>query len=616
MGEQVPFVQDDAFRRILPTWTAAAARQDRPVRVFVAGPPGSGKTAVADLVQEALDRRGGAVRISSDLYKSLHPQYAGFLADDVRTAGVRVRADIRRWQEQLAAQARARGYDVVIETALAEVEELRAAAAAARQDGARLELVAVAAPLALSQAGILDRFLDGAMEGSGGRYVSWDNHDTCAQRLLENLAVVEEEQLVGRVTVVRRDGAVLYDNSLTGGTWRRRPGAARAVVAERERPWTARETGQFLSGLARTERRVHTAGIPEDSRLAVQRDVARAAALAEPLRRIAQPTRRAPGVDYHRLSPAEHDWTFTELIVPGYLDDVLTQERPRVVYVMGQPGAGKTRAARGVLRELREQGRRPVRVVGERFKTRHPDYLELLQGEPRTAGARIRPDYTAWQERAEAWVRERSGDMVIEIAPGSAGRFLEGAARCRRAGYRVELVVLAVRAADSRQGTAARYAEVSRGGMPARFTSTAGHDRCFAAVTDALAAAEHDGAGPLVDLVQVVRRDGSVVHHNTRAPDGRWDRPADGVRMLVQERLRPYTQDEAKVFLDLHGELWSLLPRYRGELEETLQLARLLLPGARRLHAVGTPLAAVPEAEHAVPLAVGYCPVSSSKRAA
>jgi adenylylsulfate kinase-like enzyme len=617
VGEQVPFARDGVLRRILPIWTAAAAaRQDRPVRVFVAGPPGSGKTAVADLVQDALERRGGAVRISSDLYKSLHPHYAAFLADDVRTAGVRVRADTRRWQEQVAAHARTCRYDAVIETALADVEELRDAAVAARQDGALLEVVAVAAPLALSQAGILDRFLDGALDGPGGRYVSWDHHDTCAQRLLENLAVVEEEQLAGRVTVVRRDGALLYDNTLTDGTWRRRPGAARAVAAERERPWTASETARFLAGLARTERRLHTADIPEDSRLAVQRDVARAAALAEPLRRLAQPTRGAPGVDYHRLSPAEHSWIFDELIVPGYLDDVLAQERPRVVYVMGQPGAGKTRAARLVQRELRRQGRRPVRITGERFKVQHPDYLRLLQDEPRQAGARIRADYSSWQERAEAWVRERRGDMVIEIAPGSAEHFLAGAARCHRAGYRVELVVLAVRAADSRQGTAARYAEATRTGLPARYTSAAGHDRCFAAVADALAACEQPAGEPVVDLVQVVRRDGTVLHHNERTPDGHWHRDGDGVRVLAAERLRPYTAQEAAGFTAVHDRLWRTLPQYRGELQETAQLAALLMPGPQH----GTPaprpvLAALPAAPAQFTPGRSYCSVSSLKRA-
>ncbi|NUK24711.1 zeta toxin family protein [Streptomyces lunaelactis] len=77
---------------------------------------------------------------------------------------------------------------------------------------------------------------------------------------------------------------------------------------------------------------------------------------------------------------------------------------------------------------------------------------------------------------------------ALSSAPGSAAQFLSSAAASHQAGYRVELVLLGVRAADSRQGTAAHYAEVSRNGLPARFTTADGHDVCFRAVADAAVA--------------------------------------------------------------------------------------------------------------------------------
>ncbi|UFQ18563.1 MULTISPECIES: hypothetical protein [Streptomyces] len=121
------------------------------------------------------------------------------------------------------------------------------------------------------------------------------------------MTVVEDEQLGRQMPVVRRDFALLYDNELTGeSTWRRRPAAAQAVATEQVRPWTVREATQFLQDLALSGRLRRTMPIPEGSRLAVQRDVIRAAALAEPLRRRARATRTAPGVDYHRLRPGGH----------------------------------------------------------------------------------------------------------------------------------------------------------------------------------------------------------------------------------------------------------------------------------------------------------------------
>ncbi|WTT06239.1 zeta toxin family protein [Streptomyces sp. NBC_00090] len=43
--------------------------------MVVSGPSGAGKTEAGDLVQAALDRRGGAVRVGRDLYKPVHHHY-------------------------------------------------------------------------------------------------------------------------------------------------------------------------------------------------------------------------------------------------------------------------------------------------------------------------------------------------------------------------------------------------------------------------------------------------------------------------------------------------------------------------------------------------------------
>ncbi|MEU8828892.1 zeta toxin family protein [Streptomyces sp. NPDC048636] len=57
-------------RRSCPQPRTARCARTSPVTVFIAGTPGSGKTALADLVHAVLDRRGGAARIGRDLYKA------------------------------------------------------------------------------------------------------------------------------------------------------------------------------------------------------------------------------------------------------------------------------------------------------------------------------------------------------------------------------------------------------------------------------------------------------------------------------------------------------------------------------------------------------------------
>ncbi|MFB7576840.1 zeta toxin family protein [Streptomyces sp. NPDC056165] len=100
------------------------------------------------------------------------------------------------------------------------------------------------------------------------------------------------------------------------------------------------------------------------------------------------------------------------------LGGIVPREQPRVVFLIGQPGASKTVTA-GMLRRAMRPG--TIRLSSDDFKAAHPDYLQLLKVDPRGASAAIRPDYKAWFSRAEQYVRDRRADVVIESAPDSAG---------------------------------------------------------------------------------------------------------------------------------------------------------------------------------------------------
>ncbi|MGI5451505.1 zeta toxin family protein [Streptomyces sp. CA-243310] len=589
---------------LLSAAVLGAVAQERPVVVFVVGQAGSGKTLVMDLVHAALAKRGGAVRVERDLYKNVHVQYASFLAEDVRTAGVRVRPETYRWQAAVETRVRAGRFDVVVEEALADPAALLASMALYRRAGYRVEVVALAVPEAVSQLGVLDRYLRLAEDGRP-RYVSWENQSGCAAAVPDVLADIEAGRLAHRLVVVRRGAEVLYSNELTPQErWLRLPAAREAVLAEWLRPWSAAETGVFRRQLADADRRAYDPRLPSDWALAVRRDAERAAALAEPVRRIAQPWREAPGVDYHRLSAEEHRWIFDELIAPNYLANITPQDRPVVVFLLGQPGSGKTRMTPLLRRALRG---RPTQISGGKFKSMHPDYRQLLKEEPRTAGERIRADYRAWQAMAEAYVRQRRGDAVVEMAPSSPAALLNSILLYRQAGYRVELVVLAVRAADSRQGTADRYAQVRRLGVNDRYTTKRGHNTHFAVLPEAVAAAEESG---MADSVIVLRRDTTVLYSSAAEASVTQVR-APGAAALRAEHARPYTEQEAAVFWAGQRRLQLEMPEYRADVEEVSALARPLMPERLRPRRLSGPAAVA-----ALPLLAGseygYAPLSSS----
>lgn len=589
--------------QIMPAWTRDAVPQEQPVVILVAGPPGSGKSTACQVLKTMLDQRGGAVLVGRDLYKSAHPAYRTLLREDERTAGIRVRPDVLRWQAEVEEYVRDHRFDAVVETPVADPEQARAY----RGAGCRVEVVVVAEAEAVTQLSVLERYLAQVAADGAGRYVSWDNHDQCARRLLQSLQVIEAEELADRVMVVRRDLQVLYDSgaATAAGT-----GAHRALQAARQRPWTAPETWRFRRQIANLQQQLHPAVSTPERRLLVTGGLERAAALAEPVRRIAQPLTVAPGVDYHRLSADEHAFVFDELIEPLYLNDITPHEQPVTLYLMGPQGSGKSHTAHTLRRVLR--ARRPTRIEGGLFKSMHPDYRRLLEEDPRTASARIRPDYRSWQAKAEQRVRERRSDLLIEIAPDDIDHFLDGARRDRAAGRRVELIVLGMRAADSRLGIVTRCAGVARIGGTPRFTEAAAHDRTFTVLADAVRVAEQ--VPGLVDSVAVIRRDLTALYRNARTADGTWACEPRGGDVVEAEQQRPYTAAEAAGFLATLQQVQGELPQYRQDLVEIAALAWPLMPGhlQPRALAVTIPVASLPVLRQGS----GYWPPSSFRRAA
>ncbi|MFE4497651.1 zeta toxin family protein [Streptomyces niveus] len=111
----------------------------------------------------------------------------------------------------------------------------------------------------------------------------------------------------------------------------------------------------------------------------------------------------------------------------------------------------------------------------------------------------------------------RSWSMLLAASDesGSAQEFMGSALPFAGAGYPVELVVLAVRADDSRFATALRYARAQQTGVNGRFTSEAGHDQYFCALSDVVALAQRH---PAITAITVIRRDGpALAHHEASA---------------------------------------------------------------------------------------------------
>ncbi|WP_322779343.1 zeta toxin family protein [Frankia sp. Cas4] len=283
------------------------------------------------------------------------------------------------------------------------------------------------------------------------------------------------------------------------------------------------------------------------------------------------------------LDPDVHEFIFQELIVPQRLARTTPQTEPVVVYLMAQPGAGKTPTA-SILKHALDQRGGATHFCSDYYKAYHPTYLRLLEKDPRAAGARIRQDYERWQTMGHQYVRERSADALVEMAPSSEERFRSAAEPFAAAGYRVHVVILAVPEAVSRQGTADRYVRQQQANGRGRFSTPEGHDRCYQAVADI---AQGVDRGSLVQEVWVIRRGEHPLYHNVRDSAGRWSGVPGCHAALQDERNRPWNSAEARRFIATHQRLVAAAPEIGPELEQITALAATLLGQFHQAESVG-----------------------------
>ncbi|MEU6197613.1 zeta toxin family protein [Streptomyces sp. NPDC047061] len=233
-----------AFRDIRHDHLSGLPRSSDPRAVLVVGQPGSGKTESGHRWRPLIPGRS-PVRISGDRFKSYHPHHQRLLIRDPRTAGKLIRPDYQLWQEMAEEYVRTIPADVVVEIAPGSPKGLLASAAAYRERGYHLTLVALAVRRADSRQGILHRYAVGSQGGElPCRLTPADGHDACYTSLPGALSAVERSAAVDVLTVVRRDQTELY-RAERHPDGRLGSGAVSALEAERLRPYSPPEAVEF-----------------------------------------------------------------------------------------------------------------------------------------------------------------------------------------------------------------------------------------------------------------------------------------------------------------------------------------------------------------------------------
>ncbi|OAQ68090.1 zeta toxin family protein [Pochonia chlamydosporia 170] len=288
-----------------------------------------------------------------------------------------------------------------------------------------------------------------------------------------------------------------------------------------------------------------------------------------------------PDLSSYRLSDEESQRIFNTEILPAEFHNLShnaqTQAPPLAVLAVGQTGAGKTRLSPAILSAFHLIRGAPAHLIADTYKTYHPEYTRLMLSTPHLASPATGTDARKWLAMASEEVVRRKLDVLLESACRHPDDFVQLARIFSEAGYRVEVVLLAVPAALSRLGILVRFYEKLPEGqsrnLPVRLTPAKVHDDSYAGLVDA---ARFLDESAVADQVLVVRRGNFVAYGDVKGQDGKMvDGGVEGA--LRKERERPLTAQEMKTALDdvqkmsTHEDAAEQVEQVRGMLRPLIQ---------------------------------------------
>jgi predicted ABC-type ATPase len=237
----------EAIRRLIGTvHLEQSLPQERPRAIIIAGQPGAGKEGFAKDAQRELAETGGAVLIDPDRLRQWHPSYGRLLREDDKAAAERVHADASQWAKELRRDAIEGRRNIVLDATLNDKDKARELLGQLRNAGYEIEVRALAVHQRDSRQGVHARYENAKAQGGAARWVPEGAQDEAYNGMPVALGHIERNGWADKISVVRRDGTVVYRNeraaTATSGL------SQIAVLAERARDPTVEEKQRHLRG--------------------------------------------------------------------------------------------------------------------------------------------------------------------------------------------------------------------------------------------------------------------------------------------------------------------------------------------------------------------------------
>lgn len=268
------------------------------------------------------------------------------------------------------------------------------------------------------------------------------------------------------------------------------------------------------------------------------------------------------GVESYKLRPDRNKQIFEDEIVPELLEGRQPQGQPTALFLIAQPGSGKSRLQKELDTELNAQGGY-VDLDSDLYKPYHPGYDELMQRDDKLMAAATRTDGRKWMRQAAEYARGQRINVIVQDTaqdPEHSAQMMES---YRQAGYRVEAVFMAVPKEISDQGIQYRYYEQVADRGAGRLTVQANADMSYEGV--ARVARLIDERSDLVNRARLFRRGEKTPCYDTAG--SRWDGKSLAQTLVYEREERPWPPAMAAGFAAVQEEMRTeARPQVRAKL--------------------------------------------------
>ena len=200
----------------------AAERSDKPCTVFVGGQPGAGKTRATHLVRVSGLHDGPLLPVNGDDLRQYHPDYDRLCDEEPLAMPERTAKASAAWIRMTMEYVDAERIPAIVEGTWRNAATVLDEAANAKRAGRSTHAVVLAVPPALSSLAILERYYRDRSAGLPARWTPASAHDNAVANLPATVCAVAMSPLADRLTVIDRDGGVLYDGAdpdMFAGRW-------------------------------------------------------------------------------------------------------------------------------------------------------------------------------------------------------------------------------------------------------------------------------------------------------------------------------------------------------------------------------------------------------------